>query len=221
MNLLKKIFKDKRVIFGTILVIAVVFLALIINVISNEKYEFVGATDGEEIKKEYETLNNQVVERDKKYPKVELPLNNNLKYSSISEVISIFENKGDAVIYFGTPTCLYCRSSIQVLCDTAASTELDVIYYLDVDNTDKDYGKLLSTLGEKFTIDNKGEELYIPLVIFVTDGRVVSYHKGTVSSHLNYYDELDKDQKEGLTFIYKSGINDVLDSIKIKKESVK
>jgi len=56
-----------------------------------------------------------------------------------------------------------------------------------------------------------------PLVIFVANGRVVSYNKGTLFSQEDPYTELDKSQVEGLSEIYKYGIRDVVDSIKNKQ----
>lgn len=215
-----KIIKDKRVIIGTIITVIAVVITLVISIITYERFEFVSTTDAEQIKNEYEFLNNKETDTGEKYPKVELSSDNIFKYSTINNILDIFEEEKDAVIFFGSPTCIYCRSVIQVLCDTSETTELETIHYLDTKTADANYDKLLEKLDPKFTINDEGKEIYKPLVLFITDGVIVSYQKDTVSSHQNPYATLDKDQIEGLSFIYKSGINNVVDSIKLK-ESVK
>jgi len=214
LNDLKKDKKKLLLVIGVALVIVIVVLVMLF---SNDG--LIGGTtnlDGEKFKNEYEKLNDEVTEDGKNYPKVELPTNNNMKYSNTMEVINIFKNDGDAVIYFGYSTCLYCRSAVQVLCDTAEDTELDVIYYLDVEESDKNYKELIELMGNKFTIDEKGDELYVPLVVFVANGDIVSYNKGTLFSQEDPYVALDDSQVEGLSEIYRYGIRDVLESIKLK-----
>ena len=94
-----------------------------------------------------------------------------------------------------------------MLCEAAEGTELDTIYYLDV-NKDIDYSSLIDKLRDDFiTDDNK---ILSPLVIFVVDGEVVSHNKGTLFSQEDPYIELDDSQIEGLKEIYSYGINDVL-----------
>ena len=193
---------------------------MIISIGTKDKYEFVNISDGEQIKKEYEFLNNKETSEGKKYPKVELSSNNILKYSIVESILEIFDKEKDAVIFFGSPNCLYCRSAIEVLCDSSKGTNLKTIHYLDIQPAAENYNKLIEKIGNKYTINEEGKEIYKPLVLFITDGVIVSYKKDTVYSHQDPYKLLNDSQKEGLSFIYKSGINNVVDSIKIK-ESVK
>ena len=164
---------------------------------------------------EYEKLNNVASEDGKKYPRVNISDYENMKYISIDSVLDIFENNKDAVIYFGYPTCLYCRTAIQVLVDTAKNTELDTLYYLDVENRLDKYDELLNVLGDNFVLEENGvKEVYSPLVIFVAKGQIVSYNKGTLFSQEDPYKELDKSKIEGLSEIYIYGIRDVVESQK-------
>jgi len=216
---IKKIFKEKKLLLIIASVVIILIISLIIILSNNEP--LIGSVknpDGEKFKNEYEKLNEELTEDGKNYPEVKLPENNLIKYSTTKEILSIFENQKDAVIYFGFPTCLYCRSAIEVLCNTAKNTELKTIYYLDIETKDKDHDKLLKTLGDELVKTKKGKkELVAPLVIFVANGRVVSYNKGTLFSQEDPYTELDKSQVEGLSEIYKYGIRDVVDSIKNKQ----
>ena len=197
-----------------ILIIVIVFIVLVIvggsyflsNSISIKK------TNGM-IVEQYEKLNNVASEDGKKYPRVDISSYDNMKSISVEEVLEIFRNNKDAVIYFGYPTCLYCRTAIQVLVDTAKNTELDILYYLDVEKRFDKYDELLNVLGDNFILEENGvKEVYSPLVIFVAKGQIVSYNKGTLFSQDDPYVELDKSQIEGLSEIYRYGIRDVLES---------
>lgn len=164
---------------------------------------------------EYTKLNNMASEDGKKYPRVNIAKNNKIKYVTYNEVLDVFNNQGDAVIYFGYAKCLYCRSAVQVLVDTAVETDLDKIYYLDVEEKGNKYEELLNTLGNEFIDTSENErKIYSPLVIFVADGKVVSYNKGTLFSQEDPYTELDASQIKGLSEIYRYGIRDVLEASK-------
>lgn len=221
--MLNKLFKDKRVIVGTIIIVILV-LILLITFISNGKIKIGKPTDGELIEKEYKDFDGKENEYGEVYTKVELVSDNKLKYSTVSEVVDIFDNRKDAVVFFSSPTCAFCRSAIEVLSDVSTKMDIDTIYYLDLETTDKDYDKLLDKLDDRFFYINEEENLrviYKPLVLFIVDGSVVSYKRDTIVSQRNPYEELSEVQIKSLSFIYESGINDVLNSIKLKKEAVK
>ena len=172
-------------------------------------------SDNDRIVDQYEKLNNVASEEGKKYPRVNISDYENMKYIDVDGVLDIFENNKDAVIYFGYPTCLYCRTAIQVLVDTAKNTELDTLYYLDVEDLNEKYNDLLNTVGKDFIVEEDGtSKIYSPLVVFVAKGKIVSYNKGTLFSQEDPYVELDKSQIEGLSEIYRYGIRDVLESMK-------
>lgn len=203
----KDIFTNKKklitVIIAAMLIIVVLVFGLF-NMLDNDKNNV--------FKDEYESLNNVATEDGKKYPRVVIPEDNKIKYASYEEVIDIFNKNGDAVVYFGYPTCLYCRTAIQVLLNVSEETEISEILYLDVEKKDERYDELLGKLGDEFKTEQN--EIYSPLVIFVADGNIVSYNKGTLFSQEDPYQELDQSQINGLSHIYKSGIQDVLNAMR-------
>lgn len=219
MKKIKEILKEKKIL--VIIISVIIILLIVVPVVVLNKSTLIGSvqnSDEEKFKSEYEKLNEELTENGKKYPEVKLPKNNLIKYSTTTEILSIFENNGDAVVYFGYPTCLYCRSAIQVLCDTAIKTELETIYYLDTENDIENEDKLLEKLGDELITKIAGKKkLIAPIVIFIADGNIVSYNKGTLFSQEDPYIKLDSSQVEGLSEIYKYGIKDVTDSIKSKK----
>lgn len=214
--MLKNLNKKSKIL--TILAVFILILIGIVIIIALSP-ENVDNSEGLEIKNEFEELNGKISNDGKEYPEVNIPSNNILKYTTIEEVLNILNNWEDAVIYFGNPTCIYCRSAIEVLVDTSKNTELDVIYYLNVDENNAKYNELVTSLGEELTYkENNINKVYTPLVVFITDGKVVSYNKGTLFSHEDPYKELNESQKQGLSEIYKYGINDVVSSKKLKAQ---
>ena len=195
------------------LIVIVSLVYVIMGFINNN------SSDSNKFEDEYEELNNVATEDGKKYPRVDISSDNKMKYVTYDEVLDVFKNNEDAVIYFGYAKCLYCRTAVQVLVDTAKDTELEEIYYLDVESKDEKYNELLNALGTNFIVDENGEKLiYSPLVVFVVNGQIVSHNKGTLFSQEDPYVELDKYQVDGLSEIYGYGINDVLTSKKNKKQ---
>ena len=204
----KIVLKNKKIlIFGGIAIfVLILILIFFINGSS------LSTSDGKAIMREYEKLNGKKDENKSDYPIVSIPKNNNMKYINEDGVIDIFENFKDAIIYMGYAECLYCRHVIEVLSEITAEHQIENVYYL---NTEKSWKseKLFEILGEPFVIrDNGIERLDVPIVMFIVNGNIVSHHIGTLPYH-NPYEELTKEQKEALSSMYKSGINDVLRDI--------
>lgn len=210
--------KKSTLIATIISVVAIVVLLIVSSIISNEDRDKLMVNVSEEevqFKDEYEAMNNVKTSEGKIYPKVKIPADNKMKYIAIEEIINIMENGGNAVVYFGESTCLYCRSAVQVLIDTAKTTDLDVIYYLQHDEVeiDDNYNKLMDMMGDYYLSVNEetGEKrITIPLVIFIADGKIVSSNIGTLFSQTDPYTPLDDSQVAGLSEIYLYGIKDVL-----------
>lgn len=199
-----------------IFIVLVVLFILVLLLLFNDGDVMFTFTDNDNIliKKEYEKLNGVDTDDGNKYPEVSLDSDNKFVYTDVSEILNIFNSKGDAVIYFGDSDCLYCRSAIQVLNDVAMDTELDKILYLNIDKKNKRYDELVGKLDDKFlNIDGDKKEIYSPLVLFVVDGEIVSYNKGTLFSQESPYDLLDNSQLAGLSEIYKYGIRDVIEGV--------
>lgn len=188
-------------------------------------------------KEEYEALNGVVNDYGYTYPTVEVELDNPIVYATEEEVLDILKD-GTGVIYFGFPTCPWCRNMIKPLLSAADSKNLDKIYYLNImDIRDslsvndsgelvidkegtKNYKKILkeldSILDKYYVKDTMGKEfdtnekrLYAPTVVAVKKGKVIAYHVGTVSSQTDPYIELTKNQQEELYSIFDTLISKV------------
>lgn len=177
-------------------------------------------TDSVKFKTEYEEYNDQKNSLGKDYLQVSISDQNVIKYSTYDEVFEILEGK-TGVIYFGFPTCPWCRNLVPVLLDAADEVGIDTIYYLNaVEERDKKYldedgeivvekegteeyyelvEKLDSVLGEYEGLnDSSIKRLYFPTVVFVKDGKIVGSHIGTVDSQTDPSIALTDEQYEEL-----------------------
>ena len=195
-------------------------------------FKFKQNSDAIKFKNEYEALNDTVRESDgATYNSVSIPKDNPIKYINSKEAIKIIE-KDDAIIYVGAEWCPWCRNAVTVLFEIADKYDVQTIYYLNLDdekssyevkdgklvNTvkgSKDYYKLLDKLsdilsyyvltdneGNKY--DTKEKRIYMPHVIAVHDGKIVSDHVGTVTLNEDQdkYSAFTKDQHKELYNTY-------------------
>lgn len=198
-------------------------------------------TDALKFKNEYEDLNGKTSKSGKTYLDVSIDDDNPIVYLTAKEASEKI-NSDTGVFYFGFPECPWCRNALPVLLNAAKNSELDKIYYVNMydvrDTMEVDtegnvvttkkgatgYSELLDSLDsilDEYTLtdsnDNQvltGEKrVYVPLVVFVVDGKIVSYHADTVSSQTDPYVALDESQKEELYQIYNDGIHKVLGDV--------
>lgn len=239
---------DKKKIFK---LLSIIILGIIL-ILGGIMYYNYNVRDSIKIKKSYESLNGTVRESDgKKYNNVKLSSNNSFKYIDAKEANSIIKS-GSGIIFLGANWCPWCRNAIEVLDDSAKSMKLDTVYYLDMDKvrnvwevkngklvkTQKEadgYYKLLKLLDstlEKETYkiqdkdgheyDTKEKRIYIPFVVVVKDGKIMSTHLGTVELNENQdkYSKLTKKQYNKLFETYNKMISELLyDSSCNKKET--
>ena len=190
------------IIGGIILVILVIFVII-------KLYYFL-LPDGEKFEREYESLNGEKTSSGEEYLTVDITSDNKMKYSSVEDILEIIEKNEEAVVYFGTPSCLYCRSAVGVLIEAANESEIESVYYVDTSNVKKDekYEELTSILGGSFT---EGEDIYVPLVLFIKDGAIIFSNTDTIFSHIDPNIEMNESEKDGLKEIYRYGIAQLIE----------
>ena len=186
-------------------------------------------TDAVKFKEEYERLNNQVV-NDKKYLELTIDKKNPIKYKTAEEIVDIIKNK-TGIIYLGYPECRWCRNAVPVLLEAAKQTGVNDIYYLNmhdirdkkelkdgkvvtVEDGTEGYKKILEALGDKASVykdlnDESIKRIYVPLVVFVENGKVVATQESTVESQKDPYVKLTEEQEKELLNIYKDNIHKV------------
>ncbi|MCI6266527.1 MAG: hypothetical protein MR598_06775 [Erysipelotrichaceae bacterium] len=140
--------------------------------------------DSIKFKEEYEKYNDQYIE-------LEISDVNLIQYSNLEEINKIIKD-GTGVIYIGSPTDDVSRRAVDVLLGVTHNTDLEKIYYI-------------SSMDGIQGIDSI-EEKKIPLVLFVLDGEIVSYHIGTIEDKT----DLSDDELVQLYNIYSEGVHKVL-----------
>ncbi len=197
-------------------------------------------SDATKFKIEYEQFNSATNSAGKPYPVLEISGENIVKYSNSYGALDILKG-GTGVIYFGYASCPWCRNAVPVLLDAAYDSGIDNIYYVDItferdkyiysngelfleEPPTQGYLELLEVLDEyldEYTIkDDNGNDIetgekriYVPLVVFVRDGKIVGIHADTVESQKDPYVVLDDKQREELYNIYMDNFHKVLNDL--------
>lgn len=157
------------------------------------------------------------------------------KYASKEEVLDLLDHK-TGVLYFGFSTCPWCQTIVPILNQVASDNGQGEILYYDIKRdrntlslneqgevvTDKEstnfYRELLKELDDVASpyilTDDEGKEvdtgekrIYVPLVVFVKEGKVVYSHEATVESQEDPKVKLNDKQKDELADYYKKGFN--------------
>ena len=227
----------KRVVIIIIIILILTSSIITYNIIKERN------TDAYKFKVEYESLNNEKNSNNKKYNSISIDKHNPIKYITAKEAIDIIKNK-TGIIYFGANWCPWCRNAVPVLFDVAKDYEYKTIYYLNMDTVKNTFeikdGKLVKTIKEKkyyyellnsldgylkegtYTLtdedgkvyDTKEKRIYMPFVVAVKKGKIVSSHIGTVDLNKNQtpYDKLTKKQYKKLYSIYEEMILEVYEA---------
>ena len=199
-------------------------------------------TDAEKFKKEYEALNGQIIGNTKyEYPKVEINKRNAIKYASYDEVLKLLTD-GTGVIYLGYESCPWCRSAVPTLLEAADEVGIEEILYINmkeerdqikvkedgslevISEGTEGYKKLLTRLDpilDEYMLEDvhgnpvsaNENSIFVPLVVFVREGEIVSYHLDTVPSQKNPFDGLNDEQKNELMDIYVNNMHKVLNDV--------
>ena len=104
-------------------------------------------------------------------------------YKDIDEIIKILEH-GTGVVYLGFPECPWCKAYVVYLNEVAKENDVKEIYYYNIlearkNNTDE-YKKIVNILSDYLQYDDEGNKrVYVPSVIGVNDGEIVSFDDET------------------------------------------
>lgn len=187
-------------------------------------------TDAEKFKEEYEKLNGTKSKSGKTIRKIEVDKNNPFVYKSAGDIVKMIESKETFLVYFGFPSCPWCRSILSTLISVSKDYNVDKIYYVNIYNIrdtkelDKDgkvtttkegsvdYMKLLekfgSTLSDYVLTDEKGKEIktgekriFSPNIIYVSKGKAKKITTGISDKQTDGYMELTDKMKDEM---YKS-----------------
>lgn len=216
----------------TIVSIMVVILSVLGIYFQINKHDVkIEKKDSVKFKEEYEEYNNKENDKGNKYQNLEISKKNVIEYADYDKVFELLEEE-TAIIYFGFPTCPWCRTLVPILFDAAEEAGVEKIYYLNnKDSRDiktlenkkivttkegtEDYYKLIDKLsdflGEYEGLKDKSiKRLYFPTIVFVKDGKIVDIHIGTIDSQEDGYKELTDKEKDELTKTLVKKMNKIL-----------
>ena len=181
--------------------------------------------DAAKFKEEYEKLNKD----------------NKVKYGTLEDAVALLA-EGTGVVYFGAPDCPWCRSIVPSLLKKIDCSCLENVLYVDMtgkrntyevkdnkpvetEQADQDYYRLLELLDEhleNYSIkDDEGVEhvvpekrIYLPLVVGVRNGKVVSAHTGSVElgDTQSPFDDLSDVQRSELEVVFENLIKEVVEN---------
>lgn len=187
-------------------------------------------SDNLRFKTEYESLNKQKNEDGETYCEIEIPKENKIMYVSSERLLEGLEN-GTHVVYFGWPSCQWCRRAIPVLIDAVNQYSGIYIYYYNLKADREEYESSNSGFYQQvIECLNKDDfdlspyvsyyedgSMKIPssLVLFIKDGEIIGAHRRTGDSHLSAYEPLDQQQYEQLINIYSWYLDELVKKVPI------
>lgn len=122
---------------------------------------------------------------------------------SFEEAIAFFEDHQSGLLYFGFPGCPWCQEVVPILHKLASQANVPVHYIQTRDQegirlyTDLQRDEIAPYLQDYIRNNASGDPtLYVPLVVAVKEGKVVSGHQGTVSGHNAHEQEMTTPQKQ-------------------------
>ncbi|WP_075877265.1 TlpA family protein disulfide reductase [Merdibacter massiliensis] len=127
---------------------------------------------------------------------------------TMEDVLSIFENKQSAIVYFGYVGCPWCAEAIPIMDEVAKAKGLTICYAPTYDGEKYTLqgdirNKIFSYLNDFLSEDDDGNKaMYVPFVVVIKDGTVVSAHEGTVSTHNAHERVMNDSEIIELTNIY-------------------
>lgn len=200
--------------------LVIVLLLVVLLVGCNNNIVWEKTEDSLKFKEEYENLNGEKNSSGYEYLNVEIPGANPFKYLTTEEVVEFLE-EGTGVIYFGMPTCPYCRSTLEALLEFAKQNNIKTIYYYNPqkirgENT-VEYQKIVEILHyflpvDKVTqneddidFDPNKKRLLVPDVYFVYQGEVISHY-----SAVDHRTKLTEDELQEEVRKYQSAYEDYI-----------
>ena len=126
------------------------------------------------------------------------------KEISFDDAVAFFEDGKTGLIYFGFPNCPWCKDVVPVLDQEAKEADQEVLYVRTRDDnkerlyTDEQKEEIIPYLEEYMSENDEGElTLYVPLVVYVENGKAKEGHVGTVEGHDAHEREMtEKEQQE-------------------------
>lgn len=116
--------------------------------------------DALKFKNDYESININKI-----YRKVKINKNNPIKYTTFNEVNNKIKNNDTFILFIGSKTCAWSRSTIETLINEANAYGIRTIYYIEirpngVDSDQRDLYDYKENTNKKIYLSHKGTDDY-------------------------------------------------------------
>lgn len=180
---------DKKLLIITFFLALILCLGVTLIEEKNKKLEVDEITDSQRFKNEYESLNGTIHKEDNEIIRtLYIQEENPIIYKTVEDVKEMINNKETFILYIGKSDDSWCRSMIETLLEVADNLILKQIYYIDITDIDKE--ELAPLLKE--------ENINIPIVMMIKDGKIVNETVGISEKQIDGYVELTDEIKEDM-----------------------
>ena len=164
------------IILGVAALVAIAFITMFSVIRTKDAYDNGIRTDAERFSSEY----------------TDVPVSNVFVYRDGKEIVDILEH-GTGVVYLGFSSCPWCQAYAKYLNEVAKNNSIEKIYYYDIKedraNNTELYQKLVEILGDHLQYNDEGHyRIYVPEVVFVSDGQIVGNDHETSKDTLDLKD---------------------------------
>ncbi len=132
------------------------------------------------------------------------------KEASFKQAIDMLKDeKFTGILYFGYPACPWCEEAVPIMNEVAKKHNLPIYYVnkksqdnIDHPEWEKEATKLLDEAYGLDKDDDDNPRIYVPEVVVVKEGEVISHHMGTIESHDATERKMSEDEIRVLKKIY-------------------
>lgn len=205
-------------VLGILLVISIIVIGyLMIKINENSKQNSINIEYSEDaimFKYNYERLNGKKNSDGNVYNTLSIAINNPIKYVNLEELVNIIDTE-DGIIYISSPTCPYCRATVETLLQVVKDLNISKIYYYEIftGNDVANYDELMKELEEKEIVKVNNDSKYswgVPVLLQTRNGEIISKINGVsyeLEENQSKYDSLNEEQKEIVYNRYYDALN--------------
>lgn len=129
--------------------------------------------------------------------------------SDMAKAITMFEEKASGILYFGYPECPWCIEALPIMNNVAKENKKN-IYYIETRDkekkltyTDEQKEIMINNMKKYLQKDDEGNyNIFVPFVVVLKDGNIVSTHLGTVDGHDSHERKMNEKEKATLQTTY-------------------
>ncbi len=165
--------QKKQLVRGIIFIVLGIGILLAFIFLGNKDWKKGQASDSVKFKEEYKGVSKD----------------NLFVYKTHNEINEMLE-KGTGVIYLGFPSCPWCQAYVPYLDEVAKEVGISEIAYFNILESRKNntvaYRKTVELLKEFLNTDDEGNSrVYVPEIIVVKDGKILSHNNETSTNQGN------------------------------------